>query len=319
MKSQKTQSLPILKTVVAGLLLATPLASFGATEILTANDPSLEDTNSGRVMISATLDSTANAQDWVNRANAGLTGDGRIWHGYSRFMMDKRDLFSKINQAQSITYTTGIVQKEKERTVDPEIGGHDVDVYLVLDPDGTFYPIGSLPDVSNAWDWANDLGLGYEHTVYLGRVPQSHPMQTNDPLLEQLAVDDPAMNLTWDITDALKSWIDQGLLTASSTIAFGFVQRAAEIVDEAGNPRFDDPNLFIHSQMVFEAGNAFLTLSDEPSGETWMGFDVDAEGYADTGDWLGFVYAGDAPYIYVYKLSKYAYIGDDSGWMYLYR
>lgn len=235
--------------------------------------------------------------------------------------MFERDLFSVINAAGQVTWTTGLLQKEKNRIIDAVEGGHDVDVYLVLDPAGSIVRPGQEPSIVDAWDWANELGMGFEHTVYLGRVPQSEVPSTAeernaDGIIE---VDSPAMRIVFDLTEPLKSWIDAGLLTSESTIAIGLVQRQAQIA-ENGQPKFDDPDLYIHSQMVFEVRNAFLTTS--PGADPVMGPGVFSDfamvnGYVDTGDWLGTVYAADYPWVYVFDMSKFVYFADEGGWTYL--
>ena len=58
----------------------------------------------------------------------------------------------------------------------------------------------------------------------------------------------------------------------------------------------------------------------QPTGETWYGYPVDGQGFVDTGTggWLnGFVNVAADPWIYVYSMSKYIYIPDDQGWMYV--
>ena len=66
--------------------------------------------------------------------------------------------------------------------------------------------------------------------------------------------------------------------------------------------------------------NAVAKYAGEPSGRMWHGYPVDADGFVDTGigGWLnGFVYVENDPYVYVYSMGKYIYVGDDSGWMYV--
>jgi hypothetical protein len=43
-------------------------------------------------------------------------------------------------------------------------------------------------------------------------------------------------------------------------------------------------------------------------GNTWAGFDVDGEGWVDTGAWLGFVNVSGGDWIYVFNLGKYVYL-----------
>jgi hypothetical protein len=44
---------------------------------------------------------------------------------------------------------------------------------------------------------------------------------------------------------------------------------------------------------------------------------VIVDGYADTGDWLGVVYVGNYPWVYVFDLQMYTYATDPAGWVYL--
>jgi len=299
------------------LALIPCFSASAATEILIAEYQPEVDRNAARVAINATFNDTALAQ-WQNRGNAGTTGDGRVWHAFSRFKMDQRDLFNKIDAGSTITFTTGLIQKEKERVVDNDIGGHDVDVYLALDPDGTFVQSGALPNIFNAWDWANEFGWGYDNTVKIGTVLQSHPQATPAEIeATLLEVDSPSMNITYDITSTLKSWISDQLLTANSTIAIGLVQRQAQIVDEAGNPSFVDPNLYIHSQMVFEIANAHLTVSDDVVKGPGVFSEYNlVDNWVDTGAWMGQVYVEHYPWAYVDDLQAYVYAGGDA-WVFV--
>lgn len=283
------------KALISLLALASAtLATHAQTDIFIArhDETATGNFNQGRVRINATFDGTSLGQ-WGARGNAGTAGDGEVWNGFARYKMYERDLYNAVNGASAITWTTGLIQKEKNRAVDPVDGGHDVDVYLVLDPAGPLIPSGQVPGHLTAWDWANEFGLGYANTVYLGRVLQSEPMATEEEKTaeNQIAQDSPAMRITYDLTAHLKDWIQQGLLTVDSTIAIGLVQRQAVISDGSGNPKFDDPNLYIHSQMVFEVGTAYLATT---------------VGGTDTGPWA---WSAD--------LNKWTYVPDNSGWVYI--
>ncbi|MCD8481320.1 MAG: hypothetical protein LR015_00775 [Verrucomicrobia bacterium] len=315
----KKRSLITLTT----LLLATASA-YAQVDIFIARHTETESGlfNAGRVRSDALFVDT-NLGQWNDRGNAGTVGDGTVWHAFARYKMFERDLFNKINQAGQITWTTGLLQKEKNRIIDAIEGGHDVDVYLVLDPEGQFVPGGQTPSVQRSWDWANELGLGYEHTVLIGRIPQTEVPSTAeernvDGVIE---VDSPAMRIHFDLTEHLKNWISEGLLTEQSTIAIGLVQRQAQIADN-GQPKFDDPNLYIHSMMVMEVRNAFITTA--PGDEPIMGpgFFSDYEvvdGWVDTGNWLGWVYVEFYPWAYVLNVSNFFYFSEAEGWVYVIR
>jgi len=52
-------------------------------------------------------------------------------------------------------------------------------------------------------------------------------------------------------------------------------------------------------------------------GETWYGYEVDADGWAFTGDWMGWVNVIYDPWIWSTSLDKYVIITDDTGWVYV--
>lgn len=49
----------------------------------------------------------------------------------------------------------------------------------------------------------------------------------------------------------------------------------------------------------------------------WYGYAVDELGWADTETWMGWVNVTFDPYVWNLALSKYIYVGDDSGWAYV--
>ena len=316
-----------LKNTLLTCLLTTPfLLSSAEIERFPARYQEVT-RHEGRVFINASFTDTDNAQ-WNVRGNSGVPGDGRVVQSFARFKLDDRNLFASITGADQVTINTGLIQKEKNRIKDPVDGGHDVDVYLALDPNGQFVPSGEMPTVETAFDWANEFGWGYENTVYLGRVLQSHTPAPAEALVDnQIPVDSEWMDISFDITSALRAWANEGLLTEQSSIAVGFVQRAAEVIDNQGNPRFDDPNLYIHSQMVFEVGNAFVAtitglgptmgpgaFSEYPLGEDgWLFAGDEASGTR----WLGWVFVEHYPFVYVADLGKYIYMTEPAGWVFI--
>ena len=301
-------------------LLAGGFAASGQ-EVFTTFVPGLADDagrfNYARVRINATLDGTALGQwSWAGGL-CGITANGEVWSGFGRYKMFERDLFSAISDAGQVTVTTGLIAKTRgsERGND---FGIPVEVFLALDPSGQFIPSGSMPDIFNAWDWADELGYGYTHTVSLGIVqPTDYDMADQETLVDYaiegggrgLTVGHPAMQIVFDLTPHLQGWLDAGLLTADSSIAIGFYQRLGNIVDENGAPDPLNPSLLPAQNefMLFEVVNMHLTVYDVAQVETWAGFAIRADGWVDTGDFLGLVYpVGD--YIYILSLE---------GWMYL--
>lgn len=320
--------------LIAFMVLLTGL-SLSAQEIFTTYVPGLPDDagrfNYGRVQITETLDGTLLGQwSWAGGL-VGVRSSGNIWHGFGRYKMFERGLYNSIDNGEQITVTTGLIAKTRgsERNNDY---GIPVEVYLVLDPNGQVVPEGSEPDVFNAWDWADELGLGYTHKVSLGIIqPDDYDMADQETLVEYptdpgkfgLTVDHPAMEIVFDLTEPLKGWIDEGLLTENSTIAIGFVQRLGDIVDDQGNPDPLNPSLLPaqNELMLFEVVNMHLSVYAEAPGDTWAGYEVREDGWVDTGGFMGWVYpVGD--YVWNIYLDQYIFIpesdvSDSGAWMYI--
>jgi hypothetical protein len=315
----------------------TSLISLNAADIFTAYVPGLEGDagvfNYGRIRINSTLDGTALGQwSWAGGLT-GVTASGEVWNGFARYKMRERDLYAAVTSAESITLTTGLIAKTRGSTRGNEFG-IPVEIFLVLDPSGQIVPEGSTPDIFSAWDWADELGLGYSNKVSLGVVqPGDYDMADQATLVEYpmhpggfgLPVDHPAMQINFDITDHLKAWIEQGLLTADSTIAIGFYQRFGNIVNAQGQPDPLNPSLLPAQNefMLFEVANMHLTVGEATSGNMWAGYSVGEDGYVDTGDFMGFLYpAGD--YVYSVSLGKWLYlpeslVGESGSWTYIFQ
>jgi alpha-L-fucosidase 2 len=57
---------------------------------------------------------------------------------------------------------------------------------------------------------------------------------------------------------------------------------------------------------------------------TWLGYPVRPDGNVDTGDFIGWVYVGEAPYVWNYALANWiyadeAFVGPAGGWVFIYR
>lgn len=316
---------------LAALVAALPLTG---QEIFTTYLPGLEDDagryNYGRVQITETLDGTTLGQ-WSWAGVVGVRSSGNVWHAFGRYKMYERDLFAAIDAGQQITVTTGLIGKTRgsERNNDY---GIPVEVFLLLDPNGQFIPEGSEPDIFNAWDWADELGLGYTHKVSLGVIqPDDYDMADQETLVEYpsypdkfgLTVDHPAMEIEFDLTDTLKGWINDGLLTGDSSIAIGFVQRYGDVVDEGGMPDPLNPSLLPTQDelMLFELVNMHLSVYEEAQGGEWAGYSVRPDGYVETEDFMGWLYpSGD--YVWSVSLGQYIYlpeanVQEDGAWLYV--
>jgi len=61
--------------------------------------------------------------------------------------------------------------------------------------------------------------------------------------------------------------------------------------------------------IYFENIEAYIV--GESGGDTWAGYPVGADGWADTGAWMGYVYVTNKPWIYVHNMSRYIYLPDE--------
>ncbi len=66
----------------------------------------------------------------------------------------------------------------------------------------------------------------------------------------------------------------------------------------------------------------FKNIEAYIEGSSWQGYDLDENGFTDTGDWMGWVMAANAPWVYNMDLGGWTYIPDeaisDSGaWVYV--
>lgn len=60
--------------------------------------------------------------------------------------------------------------------------------------------------------------------------------------------------------------------------------------------------------ITFSNLQAFVEGDDEPEPQMWLGYEMDASGWVDTGDFLGSVWAGAAPWIWSLSLQKWMYL-----------
>ena len=94
---------------------------------------------------------------------------------------------------------------------------------------------------------------------------------------------------------------------------FQVIQLGFEITTRFDGTAMDSGTIYFENLEGFIEG-------DEPT--TWAGYDVDANGFADTGDWMGIVNVTADPWIYVYDLGKYVYIpaeavSESGAWTYV--
>jgi hypothetical protein len=60
-----------------------------------------------------------------------------------------------------------------------------------------------------------------------------------------------------------------------------------------------------------------ITITVPEASTDWYGYAVDETGWANTSDWMGWVYVEYDPWVISASLNKYIYVGDDSGWVYV--
>jgi hypothetical protein len=205
----------------------------------------------------------------------------------------------------------------------------------------------TLTDLIDIADYTNAGGLGVAGLEYgddLGPIPTS----TGYP--GTATIDSFYVNWEFEAiftisglnnseTYTIKLWSAQGVESrATSFIVNGNLEgeQTIETLNNSGaNP--SDYALFENVSPVngsitvqFEQGVELLGLPNghlsvmEISGNidgvgeaTWLGYPVDESGWADTGSFLGNVYVTHQPWIWIANLERYAYIPNDSGWVYV--
>ena len=94
------------------------------------------------------------------------------------------------------------------------------------------------------------------------------------------------------------------------------IQIGLEITTEFDGTDMDSGSIFYKNLDAFVEGE---------EGPTWLGFNVDEEGFADTGDFMGFVNVINEPWIWNVNLSKWAYVPESTdpegsgAWMFVNR
>lgn len=297
---------------LTAMLLAGPLTAQPDDIILI--DSSFD---SGRVQMNATLTKERLGQ-WANTAtgagNVGWNEQG-IWYSFTRFGatdtegLPVDEIFAKIDAAERIELVTDVYWYEIASGF-PGDPGVVVSVYFVPQ---LVVPEGSLPTTQNTWPFI------YPNRVKVATIPPStEPLRQSNRGQDGPGPYDPAtdvLDVRIDLTDAIKEAIAAGHLDASTP--WGIVYFPEDMEDELDVP--NNPKWIDKRQTVMLSGYDRLELFDEPAGEEWYGYAVDANGWANTGDWMGWVNVWDDPYIFMLSLDNYAFIDDDSGWVYVYR
>ena len=61
---------------------------------------------------------------------------------------------------------------------------------------------------------------------------------------------------------------------------------------------------------------SFSAIGEAPA-PTWFGWNVGADGWVDTGDWIGWVYVAEDPWVWIHGSQSWAYMPDESGWAFV--
>ena len=80
------------------------------------------------------------------------------------------------------------------------------------------------------------------------------------------------------------------------------LQIGFELTNSFGNGVMDSGSIY------FENIEGYI-LGTGPT--TWAGYDINPDGIVDTGDWMGFLYVLNAPYVYSYDLQNWIYLPEE--------
>ncbi len=161
----------------------------------------------------------------------------------------------------------------------------------------------------NELGWAFQTKHQYSAFHNIGAALEPFELSVTFP---NLAVDDSLQVL--QIGFEISTEYD-GTAMDSGTIYFENIE--AYIVGEAGGWRA----LSLADRRLLWAG-AVRGFGAGCPPATWLGYAVDANGYADTGAWLGWVNVSAAPWIWIVKLNAWAYLpeagaGESGGWAFI--
>lgn len=271
--------------------------------------------DAGRVQMNASLTGTRLGQ-WANSAtgagNVGWNDDG-IWYSFTRFGAEDTEglpvdeIFNRIDAAERIELVTDVYWYEIAEGF-PGDPGVRVSVYFVPQ---LVVPAGSLPTTQNTWPFL------YPNAVKVAVIPPStEPLRQSNRGADGPGPYDPAsdvLDIRIDLTPHIKNAIAEGQLDASTPWGIVYFPEAME--DQLDVP--NNPNWIDKRQTVMLSGHDRLELFDDAGTPQWYGYDLDDEGWTNTGDWLGWVNAWDDPYVLILDLGRYGYIPNDSGWVYL--
>lgn len=266
----------------------------------------------------ATLASQASAQfliaaDNFDRADGSLTGTsptpgpGSVWTSHSGTEGDllitggqavvEHGIPSEDNHIIFTPQNTGILTATFDITVsdDTVIEGGDYEYFAHFMPDGTFDFRSRLDIV--APNESGDYTLG---------------ISSGSSTAEAILPTDLTFGTTYSVTLEFDFATGLGSVTVDGNTAVGTGVYADETLDSFALRQSDSSNnetILVDNLQIFGA--------TEPAGDTWRGYPVRPDGYVDTTPWMGWVYVGADPWIWVVNLGKYVYINDDSGWVYV--
>lgn len=322
----KKRYIPLILITIASMGMSDAVAETHSEPEIVQIHPRFD---SGRVRTNTQIDGHSFNQ-WNNGAsnagNVGLNEQG-IWYSFIRlgaeraedsvvYNMDVAELFGKLSSAGSIILQSDIywLERNPDFPVDP---GLDISVWLVP---GMNIPEGSFPTFSNTWPW------NHADAVKVASIPVSEmqPLRASwseEQLSPVTELSQMEFNLQIDMTAAIKDAIASGAMTDSTMWGVVFFPEAME--DQLDVP--NNPAWATLEGTVIHNGFHQLVMSGEADEDpvlptTWFGFEIEADGWVSTGDWMGDVYVANAPWIYVLALGRYTYIpNEDYEWVYILR
>ena len=305
MKSIKTLLLLFLGTASVGIL---------AAEEVVQIHPRFD---SGRLRTNTILDgqsfnqwTNGTGSNWAN--NVGVNPQG-IWYSFIRFAGARAegetvygaplaDLHAMLDGAGSITLRGDVLWHERDADfpVDP---GVTVSVWLVP---GLNIPEGQFPTFANTWPWNYDDAV----KVTAFSPEETTPLRANfnaaemDPVTNRIQME---YNLQVDLTAAVHAAIGAGSMAADTPWGIVFFPEAMEDkLDVPNNPEWLTREGTVLSGAYWEVVIAEGDPAD-PDPETWAGYEIEASGWVDTGEFLG----------WIYPVEDFVYILSIEGWMYL--
>lgn len=201
----------------------------------------------GRVRLNYSDISTSGLGQWIKDGTTGLKPTQGIWESFARFHMnhdsdgDGTANFAEFQAMERIYVNVPVLAKERAGFNDLGVAAH---VFLVPQIN---IPEGQLPNAGNASGWDTRPGNYRVHTF------PADVEAPGDGSVTAMPAHGTGTVYSFDVTDLMKRWIDQGFVTGSSVFGLGFIPAEPLINNNIALPQQDRLTTFDLVAMSFSS------------------------------------------------------------------